>query len=293
MSALLGAGAAAVPGIGGVAGTGMMGTMQKLLTGFPLSGTLGYLTLMFLTVFPITGIAGLNLVAAGQPITAFLKFSSVAISVILMTFLAPYLPLIIQGTWMTWLAGIGPWYIFDVIQMMDHTDFMVNGFRSMIPIAIIPSGGGKEGAWMLTSTFINLFLATIAGSGQLLPALFPNTTIGGVSTKTIGNSISIGGGSALGVSALASLAAVAFAPAAVGAGAVGMGAVTHMGGGPTTPLPPLSKFIETLSTTTVAIGAQSGGSTASKSDKVFLSELGFVAIAGLTLGFAMSARSAR
>jgi len=283
MAALLGAGA--VPGIGGaVPATGMMGIMQKLLTGFPLSGMLGYLTLMFLTVFPITGIAGLNLVAVGQPITAFLKFSSVAISVVLMTFLAPYLPLMIQGSWITWIANLGPWYFFDVIQMMDNTAFMTDGFRSMIPIALIPSGGGKDGTWMLTSTFINLFLATIAGSGQLLPALFPNMVIGGMSTKTIGNAVSIGGGSVLGVSALASLAAVAFAPAAAGAGAAVAGTALMHAGGSLESLPPLSKFIDTLTTTSAV--AQNGGGGASKSEKVFLSVLGFVAIMGLFMGIA-------
>ena len=267
---------------GATASTGMMGTLQKLLIGFPLSGQLGYMTLMFLTAFPITGIAGLNLVAVGQPITAFLKFSSIVISVLLMTVLAPFLPLLIQGSWMTWIAGIGPWYIFDVIQMLDYTDFKANGFRSMVPIAIIPSGGGKDSSWTVTSTFVNLFLATIAGSGQLLPALFPNTTILGMSTSSIGNAVSVGSGSVLGISALASLAAVALAPAAVATAATAATGIVTMGGGA---LPPLSKFIHTLSTTTVdAAAAQSGGGTAT--DKMFLSILGFVTVAGLVLGFA-------
>ena len=197
---------AGVPVVG-VAPTGILGMFQNLLTGFPLSGMLGYITLLFLTVFPVTGIAGLNLVAVGEPITAFLKLSSVAISLLLMTFLTPYLPLFIQGGWLIWIAGLGPWYIFDVLQMIEFGDFNKNGFVSLIPLA--PSGGGKGSEWRLTSTFVNLLFATLAGSGQILPALFPGLSIGGVSASTIGNSVSIISGSALGISAIGSLAAVA------------------------------------------------------------------------------------
>jgi len=281
----------AIPAVPGMAAApGITGVLQSLLTGFPLSGMIGYVTLMFLTVFPITGIAGLNLIAVGQPITAFLKFASVAISVVIMTFLSPYLPYIIQGRWMAWIAGIGPWYIFDIIQMMNYSDFQTNGFRSMIPIALIPSGGGKNSSWNLTSTFINLFLATIAGSGQLIPALFPNVSIMGVSTTSIGNAVSIGSGSVLGVSALASIAAVALGPSMAPVATAALGALK--GGGNGNSLPPLSQFIDSLSeTTTVQSGGGSGSGSIgemTKSDKMFLSVLGFVGVVGLALGFARS-----
>ena len=104
--------------------TGILGTLQTLLTGIPLSGMAGYVTLMILTVFPITGVAGLNLVAVNQPLNAFFKLFSVGISILLMVFIAPFLPLSLQQSkWLTVLAGLGPWYMFDIIQMILYTDF--------------------------------------------------------------------------------------------------------------------------------------------------------------------------
>jgi len=271
MSALA---ATAIPGT-----TGVTGTLQKLLTGFPLTGMTGYVTLMFLTVFPITGIAGLNLVAVNQPINAFMKLSSVVISVLLMTFLAAYLPVSLQGTWMTVLAGLGPWYIFDVIQMLNYTDFQAHGFKPIVPLPFIPSGGGKNSSWNLTSTFVNLFLATVAGSGQILQAVIP-----GVISPSVGNWISVGSGSMLGVSALGSLAAVALGPTAAPLAAVA--GVPLMGGGG---LPPLSEFIDKLA---VADGPiQAGGTAVTGADKVFLSVLGFIAATGIALGLARSKRA--
>jgi len=260
--------------------TGILGFFQGLLTGFPLSGMLGYITLLFLTVFPITGIAGLNLVAVGEPITAFLKLSSVGISILVMTFLAPYLPLFIQGSWLLWLTGLGPWYIFDVLQMVDFGDFNKNGFVSLIPLA--PSGGGKGSAWRLTSTFVNIFLATLAGSGQLLPALFPGFSIGGTSASTIGNTLSIVSGSALGISAVGSLAAVALGPSVAPASVVAALAPKLGGGGKVVTL---TEMMDTLSKTDSPI--QSGGGI-TPSDKIFLSVLGFVALVGISMGFARS-----
>jgi len=264
----------AVPGT-----TGITGFFQSLLTGFPLSGGLGYATLLFLTVFPVTGIAGLNLVAVGEPAFAFMKFISCALSVVLMTFLAPYWPILFQGSWMIWIAGLGPWYIFDILQMVDYSNFQVNGFESLIPIPGIPSGGGKNGSWRLTSTFLNLFLGTIAASGQVLPALFPNTSIAGVSSTTIGNTISIAGGSALGISAAASLLTLALAPNVAPAGVIGSasGVAGLRGGGNS--LPPLSTFADRLA-------EQSAGGE--RGDGVFLAFLSFIAVVGIFLGFTRS-----
>jgi hypothetical protein len=273
MSALGAVGPVAAP-------TGMLGIFQNLLTGFPLSGMFGYITLLFLTVFPVTGIVGLNLIAVGEPITAFLKLISVGISLILMTFLAPYLPLFIQGDWLLWVAGLGPWYIFDVLQMIEFNDFNKNGFVSLISIA--PSGGGKGGNWRLTSTFVNLFLATLAGSGQLLPALFPDVSIGGVSGSSIGNWTSIISGSALGVSAVGSLAAVALGPSVAPASVV-VAVGPQLGGASS--IPTLTEMMDTLSKTTYPV--QAGGAM-TPSDKIFLSVLGFVAVVGISMGFARS-----
>ena len=274
MSAL--APTAAVP----AAPTGMVGFFQSLLTGFPLSGMLGYITLLFLTIFPVTGVVGLNLVAVGEPITAFLKLGSVGISLLIMTFLAPYLPLFLQGPWMTWITGLGPWYIFDILQIIEFSDFNKNGFVSLIPIA--PSGGGKGSAWRLTSTFVNLFLATIAASGQIIPAIFPNASIGNVSFSSIGNWTSIVSGSALGISAVGSLAAVALGPSIAPTSIIA--ALAPAVGG-ASGLPPLSEMMNTMTRPESVL--QSGGGITPK-EKIFLSALGFIGIVGICMGFARS-----
>ena len=281
MSDLAAAVGAGVPGVAAptVAGpTGMIGVFQSLLTGFPLSGMLGYITLLILTVFPVTGILGLNLVAVGEPISAFLKAGSCLLSVTVMVFLSAYLPLFIQGQWMSWIAGLGPWYIYDILQMVDINNFNKRGFRPVLPIPFVPSGGGKGSSWRLTASFVNLFLATLAGSGQVLPMLFPDLSIGGVSGTTIGNSLSIVSGAALGISAIGSLAAVAFAPSIAPASVVAALA-PKVGGGSSIPL---SEFMDTLSKPTIT---QDGGGG---SESIFLYILGFVAITGICMGFARS-----
>jgi len=148
----------------------------------------------------------------------------------------------------------------------------------MIPVALIPSGEGKNSSWRLTSTFLNLLLATIAGSGIILSSAFPEASILGVSGKTLGDVTSITGGSLLGLSALGSLAAVAFGPSVAPPDIVAAVSPIAKGGG----LPPLSEFIETLSK------EQTGGGKVSNSDQTFLSLLAFVGVGGLILGFARS-----
>jgi hypothetical protein len=275
MSAIAPAAIPAAPG-------GIIGFFQNLLTGFPLSGTLGYITLLFLTVFPVTGIAGLNLIAVGEPLTAFIKASSCVVSLLLMTFLSPYLPVFMQGNWMTWVSALGPWYIFDILQLVEYSDFNKNGFVSLLPI--LPSGGGKNSSWRLTITFLNLFLATIAASGQVLPAIFPDMSIFGVSTSTFGNSVSIVSASLFGITSLGSLAAVAFGPSIAPASVVAA-LVPKVGGGTATSLPPLSDMLETLSSSNPLV--QTGGAVM-PSDRIFLSVLGFVAVVGICMGFARS-----
>jgi len=249
-----------------------LGVLQGLLTGFQLKGMIGYVTLLMLTIFPITGLAGLNLVAVGQPLNAFLKVFSIGASLILMTILSPYMPIFLQGPYLNWLAAIGPWYMFDVIQMLHYAEFNANGFEPIIPIPYLPSGGGKGSAWLLNITFLNILFATIAASGQVLAFALPTFTIGGVSLASIGNYVSIGGASLLGASFLGSIAATSFAPA--------LGSTKPLTGGG---LPPLSSFVDKLNSEQLQ---QGGGS-----DKSFLMVLGLITLIGLTLGLARSKQS--
>lgn len=245
--------------------------LQTLLLGKEFSGQPGYIGLLLLTLCPGIGTIGLNHVATGHPELAFFKASSIALSYLIMVFLAPFLPLAIQsigsGTFLFWIAGIGPWYIFDCIQVLFMNNFLANGFISLIDVPMFPSGGGKGGKWVLTATFANLLFATIGGSGQAISYFFPDSA-------TAGNVVSGIGVAGLGVSLLASGASM-FAGSTAAAGGVGvaMNPLTAVGGGGS--LPPLSHFIDKV---------QAGGAQPQKEPSPLLYGLAFIVLAGISLG---------
>lgn len=263
--------------------TGSSSIMQKfstmVLKGVDLTGDIGYYTLLILTCMPILGQVGINQVAVGQTDMAFLKASSVAASYLLMIVFSPYLPVMIQGGWMFWLAGLGPWYFYDIIQIIMRPDFAANGFKPIVEIPgdVISSGGGKDpsgGAkWTLSATFLNVFFLALGASGQAIAALFPSS-----SGTQIGNAISYTGGGLLGVSMLGSLGVMLTSGGGLGAAAAAAETAAPaalLGGGGV--LPPLSSFIDK--------SAQSGGG---KDESLFLYSLGLIAFAGITLGLIRS-----
>ena len=237
--------------------------LQTLLLGKEFSGQSGWLGLLILTLCPGIGSIGLNHVATGHPELAFFKASSIALSYLIMVFLAPFLPLAIQslgsGTFLFWIAGIGPWYIFDCIQVLFMNNFLANGFISLIDAPMFPSGGGKGGKWILTATFANLLFATIGGSGQAISYFFPDSA-------TAGNVVSGIGAAGLGVSLLAS-------GASMFAGSTAVTSAAALSGGGS--LPPLSHFIDKV---------QAGGAQPQKEPSPLLYGLAFIALAGISLG---------
>jgi hypothetical protein len=256
-------------------------TQGFLLNGIEFSGPLGWLILSFITACPGIGQLGFNHIMTGQPMVAILKTFSLILSVFLTIILFPYLPLALQGPWVFYLSLIGPWYIFDVIQIFLGYNI---GYFSMIDLEFIPlSGpggktpGGKNGKWNLTVSNMNILFTAIAACGQVVPMVF------GPSSSEIGNIISYIGAGLLGISGTLSLAATLFASplgaaASAVAGLPGVAPKTFYGGGA---LPPLSEILDKIPT------HQAGGAASAsshKSDTLFLQGLGFVSIAGIALG---------
>jgi len=259
----------------------VLSTMQSfLLKGYEFDGPMGWGILGFITALPGVGQLGMNHVLLGQPVVAIMKSLSLIVSYFLMVLLSPYLPMFLQGQWLYILAGLGPWYIFDIIQSLIGFDI---GYFSMIDLPQIPLGGpggkvpgGKQGKWNLTASNMNILFASITALGQLIPNIF------GSSASKFGNFVSYAGAGLLGLSGIGSAAAVLGASplgAAAMAASAPMVAVGGGGGDPPT-LPPLSEILN-------KIPKQDGGSapiTKKSESKLFLQGLAFVSIAGIALG---------
>ena len=257
-----------------------------LLNGIEFDGFTGWLILAFITACPGIGQLGLNHVLVNQPIVALLKVISLPLSYFLMVLLSPYLPLWIQGQGIFVLCALGPWYLFDILQIFlgfNYGSWGYNtGYISMIDVPFIPLGGpggkpgGIGGKWKLTASNMNILLAGLAGSVQLIPMIF------GESTQAGANVLSGIFGSLLGLSGIATIAATALANP-LGAGvASGLTAVSPLLGGGGT-LPPLSEFLDTLP-------PQNGGAKAKEKveSSFILNGLGFIALVGITLGILRS-----
>jgi len=251
-------------------------TQGFLLNGIEFNGPLGWLILAFITACPGIGQLGFNHIMTGQPIVALLKTFSLLVSIFLTILLSPYLRPVLQGQWLFYLSAIGPWYIFDIIQIFFGYNI---GYFFMIDVELIPlSGpggkipGGKNGKWNLTASNMNILFTAVAACGQIVPMIF------GSSSSGIGNIISYIGAGLLGISGTLSLAATLFASplgsaASAVAGLPGVAPKTYYGGGA---LPPLSEILDKIPT------RQEGGTVAQ--DTLFIQGLGFVAFAGIALG---------
>lgn len=261
--------------------TSALSSLQEFVKeGYHFKGSVGWGVLFFLTVCPGIGQLGLNHIMVDQPVVAMLKVISLPISFLLMILLIPYLPLAIQGQWLFVVAGLGPWYIFDMLQSVFNYSI---GYRSFIDVPLIPLGGtqsgkkdttiggGNNGNWNLTASKMNLLFASIAGCGQLVSYIFPKSGLAG--TIITG----IGGG-------LFALSGVASTYAAYNASPLSAALPLAGGGGGRNSLPPLSEILDKIPT------PQSGGarSAESKESAAFLQGLGFIAVAGITLGLLRS-----
>ena len=272
--------------------TSALSLMQNfLLKGFEFDGFTGWLALAFITACPGIGQLGLNHVLVGQPIVALLKVISLPLSYFLMVLLSPYLPLWIQGQGIFVLCALGPWYLFDILQIFlgfNYGSWGYNtGYISMIDVPFIPLGGpggkpgGIGGKWTLTASNMNILFAGLAGSVQLIPMIF------GESTQAGANIASGIFGSLLGLSGIASIAATALAnPLGAGVASGLTSGVTSVnpllvGGGT---LPTLSEFLDKLPP------PQNGGGRAKErvESSFILNGLAFITLVGITLGILRS-----
>jgi len=211
--------------------------IQRLTKGIPMS----YLTLKVLTAFPPTGMLGMNHAALGNQALALIKAASVAVSILVVTFLSPYYP--------TWLASLfiglsafGPWFFFDILEVFNPS-FSTKGFR--VPLNITIEGlteykNPPYGSWKLTLPMGTAIMATLATSGVVLANYLPPSILPASSASMLSN-VAGGTGFALGAVALG-LMITSSSPASVATGAFTSAVPTQGGGG----LPPLSSFADKL-----------------------------------------------
>lgn len=264
-----------MPGIPGapspMSGTNLLGQLMSQGMKFEAGSSTGWNFLTFLAVCPGIGQLGLNHYMVDQPVVAMMKAASLPVSYLLMIVLLPYLPLAIQGNWLFWLAGLGPWYIFDIIQAFTGYEI---GYYSMLDYQFIPLGGpggspgGKAGEWTLTFTKLNVLFTAFAGSGQVLKYILPD------SDPNIGNYISYIGVGLLSASLLGSMFA------GKGAAVPGGAAAPLMGGGAQGQVPTLSTILD-------GIPAQEGGGRDGMSS-LLVQGLGLIAVTGIALGLIRS-----
>lgn len=280
------------------------GLQDILINGKELSGPFGWALLGLVTACPGIGQLGLNHVLIGQPVVAVMKAISLPIFYLLIVYLSPYLPLVFQGQWLFWFAAAGPWYIFDFLQLFFGYN---TGYISMIDADFIPlspqseqsmSGGAKqtvgelqtkapslttsngtvpgarEGKWKLTVSKANLVFGGLSVSMQLIPYFF------GESQRTNANIASGVFAGILGVTGAASSIMAYTAPLGLVGSLTPVNPVLQGGG---SELPPLSHFLNT-------VRPQTGGGAAKdkKESALFLQGLGFIALAGITLGLIRS-----
>jgi hypothetical protein len=232
-------------------------------------------TLILLTLFPPTGLAGLNLQALQNTAGTLLKVGSYLVS----TLWAIRLMSIYPGV-LTSLLGaalfLGPWFIFDCMEILMNPDFEKQGFRSPLPIPGYPPPKPTDGSWLLTPTLVSIILALLPsyalGATGIVNQFFPGA-VSGDTQKYMG--YAVGGTAVLG--AAFSMFSANKAPVAP----IGGTAVPQLGGSRRAELPPLSSFAKGL--------MRSTSPEAFEESKVFLGLLGVIVTGGIALSMARNA----
>jgi hypothetical protein len=234
MASLIQTALPAIPGIG------TSSTSPSLFStgGIPL----GKLPLTLLTMFPPTGYLGLNLTAAGMPITSAIKAASYGTGIaagmyadkLYVNDVAKFLSYV--------LIFAPPWYIFDCIQILTDSNFNDNGFQLPLPISAIPSGGGKEGKWNLTFPLLNLILAATSFTGLAFVLKYLPADI----TNQFGKYIAYGTAGGGTLFAVVALGAMFMQKPASSSGTSDTTPPSVQTGGGSKTLPPLSSFIKDL-----------------------------------------------
>ena len=190
------------------------------------------IALIALTLFPPTGIIGLNWVAVGNSTIAFMKAISFVIVSFAMLFLTPYFPAYVPLRIISTIAYFGPWYAYDVIQILDKS-FDTEGFNLPLPIKEIPALGklDADGNWKLTLPLASMIVATLLASGLAVTQFLPD------SIRSYFTYAAAGGGTMFtGIAAISGLTSGASVQSTT---TIGTTTVLQGGG-----LPPLSSFID-------------------------------------------------
>lgn len=248
---------------------------QMLAGGFRMEK----MTLILLTLFPATGLAGLNLQAVKNTTGALLKVASYLVSSLYAIRLMRVYPGILTKL-LSAALFLGPWFVFDILEILVKPDFEKEGFRPPIPITAYPPAAPTDGSWLLTPTLVSLIVAVLPayalGSTGILNSFFPGL-VGGDTQKYMGYAV---GGTAL-LGAGFSMFAANRAPTAAALMPQAGGGVSGSGGNPSKPLSAFAKDM-----------MRSASPEAFQESKAFLGLLGIITASGFVLGVARNGLNA-
>ena len=211
--------------------TGQSSWMQEIINGKQMP----YITLAILTLLPPTGMIGLNHAAMNNQALAFMKASSAALSALGINFMSEYYPYHTRNA-MLWLSYFGPWYMFDIIEVIDRAKFTKFGFKLPLNIEmkeLFTPHTGDYGEWTLNTTMLSVILTACSSYLFLLNKFLPP----GIIPSDLQENINVAtGGVTVGFTAIA-IITMLFSKAPV------KPPVPQAGGGS---LPPLSHFADKL-----------------------------------------------
>lgn len=211
------------------ASTGQSTFMQKLMNGI----TIPYIGLVILTLLPPTGMIGLNHSVLNNQALTFMKAGSTAVCLLVIKFMSPYYPYYLRES-MEWLSYFGPWYIFDIIQVINSVEFKKFGFKLPLNIEmkeLFTPHTGDYGEWTLNTTILSVIITACSSYLFLLNKFLPP----GIIPSDLQANINLGtGGAAVGFTSVAIIAMLFSKPPVT---------TPQAGGGS---LPPLSQFADKL-----------------------------------------------
>jgi hypothetical protein len=237
-----------------------------------MSIPMGQQALQMLTIFPITGWAGLNLFATGMPILSMFKAGSYVLGLVIATFVGAIYPSVFS--FIFWcLMKVVQWYIFDVVDIMDpmFKDSKSGGFRPPFHLPLPPylrsfsetvfcsdpaHDCGRSGEWKLTFPLFLLIAAALAAYGFTWANQLPTQYQAYAQYFTGGGSALLASGGVLSSLYSAQTAASLVASKSIGASGSGVTLPTLLPGVPSISqfggaggrkgLPPLSSFAKTM-----------------------------------------------
>ncbi len=250
---------------------------QMMAGGYPMDK----FTLIALTLFPPTGIACLNLQVLKNTAGARLKVGSYVATSLWAVRLMSIYPSILTKALCAALF-LGPWYLFDAMNILFNPDFPREGFQPPVPVPGFPPPAPTDGSWLLTPVLLSLILATLPagalGATGILNQYAPGL-VGGDVQKYIGYAVA---GTA-GLGAAFSLFSANKAPTQLPLQPLQGGGSS--GTGKNNDLPPLSSFAKSL--------MRSTSPQAFQESLTFLGILGIVVGGGILLSLVRSSAVAR